>query len=86
MLIYYVKPARFYIRINNLYGMYKEYIISTTNYKGIYDLTTDLNNARPGEKLVSAQFMVNEFGGESNDFYQHCINILSNFFISYTYE
>jgi hypothetical protein len=26
------------------------------------------------------------FGGDSNDFYQHCVNILSNVFISYTYD
>jgi hypothetical protein len=55
--------------------------------KVVIDLTADLAVARPEkEEIVSSQFMVNEYGGNSETYYKYCINILSNIFISYTYD
>jgi hypothetical protein len=49
-------------------------------------LTAALAEVRPGEEIVSAQFILSEWEGSADDFYQHCTNILSNVFISYTYK
>jgi hypothetical protein len=76
-----------YIEIYNSNGnIYKIYTITTSEPKVVIDLTTDLAAARPGEKIVSAQFTPADFGRNSDEFYQHCVNILSNVYISYTYE
>jgi hypothetical protein len=46
-------------------------------------LTAELADARPGEKIGSVQFAPMD---DTNEFYNHCVNILSNIFISYTYK
>jgi hypothetical protein len=63
-----------------------DYIVTHDQPKYVLDLTYYVNTIRPGEEIVSAQFMLSEWGGSADDFYQHCINILSNVFISYTYK
>jgi hypothetical protein len=50
------------------------------------DLTADLAVARSGQEIISAQLTPNNFGGFSEPFYHYCVNILSNVFISYTYD
>jgi hypothetical protein len=65
---------------------YKLYVVTADTHKQVIDLTIDLNKARFGGKIVSAQFTSTTFGGDLNEYYQHCINILSNVFISYTYN
>jgi hypothetical protein len=52
--------------------VYKNYTVTADTPKQVIDLT--------------AQFILNEIGGDLDEFYQHCVNILSNIFISYTYE
>jgi hypothetical protein len=84
--ILYASP-RIYILISNLNGSkYKEYIITQTPPKVTIDLTADLGAARSGEEIIHAQFAPTEFGGDLNEFYTHCINILPNVFFSYSYE
>jgi hypothetical protein len=61
-------------------------IVKQDQPKYVLDLTTALAGVRPGEEIVSAQFMLSEWGGSADDFYKHCINILSNVFITYTYK
>jgi hypothetical protein len=80
--------SQLYIEIYNSSGdIYNAYTITTSEPKVVIDLTADLAAARrEQEKNISAQFSVNDFGGDLNNFYQHCINILSNVFISYTYD
>jgi hypothetical protein len=46
-------------------------------------LTADLAEAGPNEKIGSVQFAPM---GDIDEFYKDCVNILSNVFISYTYE
>jgi hypothetical protein len=78
---------RIYILISNLNGsMYREYVITQSSPKVTIDLTADLAAARPGEVIIHAQFKPVEFGGDLNEFYTHCINILLNVFFSSTYE
>jgi hypothetical protein len=72
--------------INPNNTLYHNYMATPTAPKIVIDLTADLANARPGEKIVSAQFTSTNFGGDLNDYYQPCVNILSNIFISYTYD
>jgi hypothetical protein len=73
---------RIYASNNNLH---KEYIVKANEPKVIIDLTAELAVAIPGKEIKSANF-----SGDLYDnleiFYQHCINILNNVFISYTYE
>jgi hypothetical protein len=49
-------------------------------------LTDELAGARPGEEIKDDEFLSEGFGGDPDEFYRNCINILSNIFISYTYE
>jgi hypothetical protein len=56
-------------------------IVEQNNLKPVFDITSFLNYDRPGQEIVSAQFMVNEYGGTSELFYKDCVNILSNVFI-----
>jgi hypothetical protein len=80
-------PPQLHIAIYNSDSTpYKQYIVTADTAKQVIDLTVDLAEARPGEKIVSAQFTSTSFGGDLNEYYQHCINILSNLFISYTYN
>jgi hypothetical protein len=65
---------------------YKQYVITSDTPKQVIDLTADLAEARLGEKIVSTQFTSTNFGEDLDEYYQHCINILSNIFISYTYN
>jgi hypothetical protein len=82
---YYTSP-RFRITIfNSINAFYKDYIITPDESKIVIDLTADLAIAKPNKEIVYAQF-VNEFEVDSNTYYYHCINILSNIFISYTYD
>jgi hypothetical protein len=67
-------------------NLIKDYVVKASAPKAVYDLSADLAIARPNEKIVSAQFTLVDFGGNSDDFYRHCVNILSNVFISYTYN
>jgi hypothetical protein len=64
----------------------KTYTINQSKGKVVIDLTADLAIVRPNEKIISAQFTPTDFGGSTDDFYRHCVNILSNIFISYTYD
>jgi hypothetical protein len=77
-----------YIKIYNTStrSVYKEYRITKNEPKVVIDLTTDLAVARPGQYISSALFTVNDYGGNIDDFYRHCVNILSSVFISYTYD
>jgi hypothetical protein len=65
---------------------YKQYVVTADTPKQVIDLTADLATARLGEIIVSTQFTSTNFRGDLNEYYQHCINILSNLFISYTYD
>jgi hypothetical protein len=65
---------------------YNQYVVTVDTTKQVIYLTTDLAEARPGEKIVSTEFTSTNFGGDLDEYYQHCINILSNLFISYTYN
>jgi hypothetical protein len=80
---YYVSP-HLPIIINQNYGqVHKEYIVTASGPKVVIDLTAELVAVRWGEEIVSTGFVAN---GDPNDFYKDCVNILSNVFISYTYE
>jgi hypothetical protein len=80
-------PPQIFIAIIQTYGIAeKVYTITASEPKVVIDLTADLAAARSRPEIISAQFRPNEFGGNPDDFYQHCINILSKIFISYTYE
>jgi hypothetical protein len=68
-------------------GIYKEYVVTASALKVVIDLTVDLAVTRPKEEITGTQFKFIDFGGgDVNMFSLHCINILSNFFISYAYE
>jgi hypothetical protein len=78
---------RFLISIHNSNNSSMiQYIITADTPKHVIYLTADLAEATQGEKIVSAQFTSTDFGGDLNDFYQHSISLLSNLFISYTYD
>jgi hypothetical protein len=86
----YTSP-RMFIEIYHLNGYrYKEYIITVDERKVVIDLTADLAAARSEneeeQKIVSAQFLLSTYGVDSETYSKDCINILSNFFFSYTYE
>jgi hypothetical protein len=66
--------------------LYKLYYVTQIEPKVVIDLTDDLAKCRYKQEVISAQFSVVEYGGSADDFYQHCVNILSNVFISYTYD
>jgi hypothetical protein len=83
---YYTSP-RLCIEIRkNDAAIHKSYIITPTTPKVVFDLTADLAEARPNEEIKDAEFASADYGGDSEIFYKHCVNILSNVFISYTYE
>jgi hypothetical protein len=67
-------------------GFYKEYVVTANEPKIVIDLTADLAVTRPGEDITGTQFTLAAFGGDKNVFHTHCINILKDIFISYTYE
>jgi hypothetical protein len=73
------------IRENNA-DIHKSYTITADTPKVVIDLTDELAAARPGEEIKDAEFAFADFGGDSDEFYLHSVNILSNVFISYTYE
>jgi hypothetical protein len=80
---YYASP-QLRIGIYESYGhLHKEYILTASDPKVVIDLTADLTTARSGQEIVSAQFATM---GDTDEFYKACVNILSNIFISYTYE
>jgi hypothetical protein len=75
------------IKIANKFGnLSKEYTITQNEPKVVIDLTADLAAAKPGEEIVSAKFTQSLYGENSEIFYKDCVNILSNIFISYTYD
>jgi hypothetical protein len=84
---YYTSP-RLYIEIRkNNADIHKCYTITLTTPKIVIDLTDELATVRPNEEIKDAEFLSANFGvGDSDEFYRHCVNILSNIFISYTYE
>jgi hypothetical protein len=68
---------------------YKSYVAAKQKPKIVCDLTTDLAAARPGEVIKSAKFSqssTSPYARSQTDFFQDCLNILSNVFISYTYK
>jgi hypothetical protein len=72
---------------NSSGSKYKEYIVKPDTPKVVIDLTTDLAVARPGEEFTFLKFCkVNNSEKTADEFYQNCVNILGNVFISYTYE
>jgi hypothetical protein len=78
---------RIYIRIYNLNNSnYKVYLITENASKVVIELTDDLAVYKEGKEIASAQFTPTGYGGFSEPFYHYCVNILSNIFISYTYE
>jgi hypothetical protein len=46
-------------------------------------LTAELTARRSGQEIIFCRFAPT---GDFDEFYRHCVNILSNIFISYTYE
>jgi hypothetical protein len=81
-----VTPQIYTIIRNSSNIIIKTYTINQFKGKVVIDLTADLAIVRLNEKIVSTQFTPADFGGDPNEFYEHCVNILSNIFISYTYE
>jgi hypothetical protein len=76
-----------YIEIFENYGIiYSGYKITPNTPKLVIDLTAVLAEARPEEKITDAKFPVSGYGKYSEMFYKDCVNILSNVFISYTYD
>jgi hypothetical protein len=67
---------------------YKQYIATQNTPKVSIDITVDFAAARSElADITSFYFRKNENPERSADqFYQDCINILSNVFISYTYN
>jgi hypothetical protein len=49
-------------------------------------LTAVLAEARQGGKITDVQFPAIAYGKSSEIFYKDCVNVLSNIFISYTYD
>jgi hypothetical protein len=62
------------------------YITTLTEPKVVIDLTAELTSLRLGEEILFAQFPTAEYQETPEIFYKDCVNILSNVFISYTYE
>jgi hypothetical protein len=80
---YYASP-RLYIEIRGNYGdIHKSYTITASEPKVVIDLTAELAVTRPTQEIISAYFVAGE---DKDQFYKDCINILSNVFVSYTYE
>jgi hypothetical protein len=78
---------RFYIEIFYSSGTRRrDYIISANTPKFVIDLTAYLAATILGETITDTKFMVNEYGGTPETFYKDCTNLLSNIFISYTYD
>jgi hypothetical protein len=67
-------------------SLYNKYIIKQDVPKLVIDLTADLLIAGPGEEIAFAQSAGYIDWRTQNEFYQDCINIFNNIFISYTYE
>jgi hypothetical protein len=67
---------------------YKEYVATQDTPKVIVNLTTDIPGARPGVvEITNLKFCKSENSTRSADqFYQDCVNILGNAFISYSYK
>jgi hypothetical protein len=65
---------------------YKQYIVTLNEPKQVIDLTADLAAVREGKEIVSAQFSPAAYGGDVDIYSKDCDNILSNVFISYTYD
>jgi hypothetical protein len=84
---YYQSPLIFISIFNSNGNLINQYTVKADTPKKVIDLTADLARIRPEDKeIVSAKFSQSLFGGTSETFYQHCINVLSNIFISYTYD
>jgi hypothetical protein len=80
----YYKSPQLYIEIREIYdSLHKSYTITASEPKVVIDLTAELAAIRPGQEIVSAYFLAGE---DKDQFYKDCVNILSNIFISYTYE
>jgi hypothetical protein len=66
---------------------YKQYVVTLDMPKVTVDLTADLAVARPGEEIVSFKSKKSDTPWITKDvYYQDCVNILGNLFISYTYK
>jgi hypothetical protein len=80
-------PRLYILFYTSTNGMKYSRSVTENSPKFICDLTAQLASARPGEEIVSAQFMLSEHPTRTADqFYKDCVNILSNVFISYTYK
>jgi hypothetical protein len=80
---YYELP-QLYIEIRGIYGgLHKSYTITASEPKVVIDLTAELAAIREGEEIIYCRFLPT---GDLDTFYKDCVNILSNVFISYTYE
>jgi hypothetical protein len=72
--------------LNSNNTLYKEYRVTASEPKVVIDLTADLAIARPGKEITSLQVKESDHPTRTADqFYQDCINILTNVFISYSY-
>jgi hypothetical protein len=69
----------------SIYIVSKQYVVTKNAPKVIIDLTADLAAARPGEEIISFHFKKNS-ERTADEFYQDCVNILGNVFISYSYK
>jgi hypothetical protein len=69
--------------------VFKVYKATKETPKIVCDLTTDLAEGRPGEVIKYAKFgqnLISPYTRSVDDFFQDCTNLLSNIFISYTYD
>jgi hypothetical protein len=74
------------IKYTNSSG-YKQYVVTQDTPKLTVDLTADLAVARPGEEIAFFKFRKSDTPWITKDvYYQNCIDILGNVFISYSYK
>jgi hypothetical protein len=66
---------------------YNQYIATKNTPKVVIDLTADLAVVRPGEEIAFFKFKKSNIPWITKDvYYQNCIDILGNVFISYSYK
>jgi hypothetical protein len=66
---------------------YKQYVVTPNTPKVTVDITADLVITSPREEITSFKFKKSDAPWIKKDvYYQNCIDILSNVFISYTYN
>jgi hypothetical protein len=66
---------------------YNQYTATKDTPKVVIDLTADLAVARPGKEIAFFKFKKSDTPWITKDvYYQNCIDILDNVFISYSYK